>query len=283
MPAPRYAVNCSIMLKDRPVASRLDAVRDAGVEAVEFWWPFATPTPTDAEVDTFVETIRASGLQLIGLNLYAGDMPGGDRGVVSWPDHTEALRANVEIVRHIGESLGCRAFNALYANRRPAPPAAEQHATAIRNLGYVAEQLAAIGGTVLVEPVSGAEQYPLTSARDVVGVLDRVADETGATNLGLLLDVYHLAVNGDDVPGAIQQYRPRIAHVQVADMPGRGAPGTGDLPLRDWLADLLTGGYTGWIALEYVSDDPNPLAWLASTDASGPRTVGQSSNEGTTP
>lgn len=262
MPAPpRYAVNCSILLKGRPIAQRLEAARKAGFEAVEFWWPFTTAAPGDAEVEGFIQDVRESGLQLVGLNLFAGDMAGGDRGVVSWPGREAELRDSVAIAAHVGEAVDCRAFNALYGNRRPGVPADEQDAVAQQNLALAATELARIGGVVLLEPVSGSEHYPLRTAEDVVAVIDRVKAETGA-DIGLLLDMYHLSVNGDDVPAAITRHRSRIAHVQVADAPGRGAPGTGELPLRRWIDDLLTGGYGGWIALEYASESADPFAWL---------------------
>ncbi len=269
MGTPRYAVNCSIMMKDRPPEERLAAVREAGFEAVEFWWPFAEPVPAEAEVESFVDTVRASGLRLVGLNLFAGDMPGGDRGVVSWPDRAEELRANAAVVRRIAEALGCRSFNALYGNRRADVSDAEQDAAAVRALGEVAGTLAEIGGTVLIEPVSGASSYPLLTADDAVAVIERVERETGADNLGLLFDVYHLAVNGDDVPAALARHRGRVGHVQVADAPGRGAPGTGGLPLRDWVGDLAGGGYDGWTALEHAGEGPDPFGWTRSSDLPG--------------
>ncbi|MFL1378752.1 MULTISPECIES: hydroxypyruvate isomerase family protein [unclassified Nocardiopsis] len=269
MDTPRYAVNCSIMMKDRPLEGRLSAVREAGFEAVELWWPFPTATPADAEVEAFVDTVRDSGLRLVGLNLYAGDMPAGDRGIISWPGREDEVRANVRIVRRIAEALDCRAFNALYGNRLPGATAAEQDDLAVRNLGHVAAELGAIGGTVLVEPVSGTEAYPLKTADDAVAVIDRVERGTGAENLGLLLDVYHLAANGDDVAAAIDRHRSRVRHVQAADAPGRGAPGTGELPLGAWITDLVGGGHDGWIALEHTGEGADPFAWTRGSTLPG--------------
>lgn len=261
MPEPRFAVNCSILLTALPLRERLDTVRAAGFEAVEFWWPFPTATPSDAEVETFVGAVRASGLRLVGLNLFAGDLPAGERGVVSWPGRENELLASVQVATHIGTELGCRRFNALYGNRLPGRDPAEQDAVAVGTLMAAATGLGVIDATVLVEPVSGIDAYPLRTAAQVVAVIDRVVAETGRTNLGLLLDVYHLSVNGDDVSAAIELYRDRIAHVQLADAPGRGAPGTGSLPLSDWIDELTAGGYDGWIALEHVSADADPFAW----------------------
>jgi hydroxypyruvate isomerase len=260
---PRYTVNCSILLTALPLLERPAAARAAGFDAVEYWWPFPTSTPSADEIDAFVSALSAAGVQLTGLNFNAGDMPAGDRGLVSWPERSDDFTANLDVVTRIGEATGCRAFNALYGNRIDGVAQSEQDDLGAANLAAAATAVGRIGGTVLVEPVSGAPRYPLLTAADAVGVIDRVAGEHGATNLGLLLDVYHLAVNGDDVPAAIAAHRDRIAHVQIADAPGRDQPGTGELPIADWTADLLAGGYDGWLGLEYKSTATDPFAWLA--------------------
>ena len=81
----RYAVNCSILLTEVPLLERPAAARGAGFDAVEYWWPFGAAVPTDTEVDACVHAIEDAGVQLVGLNFAAGDLPGGDRGLVSWP------------------------------------------------------------------------------------------------------------------------------------------------------------------------------------------------------
>jgi hydroxypyruvate isomerase len=97
----------------------------------------------------------------------------------------------------------------------------------------------------------------------VVAVLDRVV-ATGHTNVGFLCDLFHLANNGDDVAAAIASYADRVTHVQIADWPGRGEPGSGELALDRHLGDLQTRGYTGWVGLEYTptTTTEESLAWL---------------------
>lgn len=260
----RYAVNLSLLFRELPLLERPGAARDAGFDAAEFWWPFADAVPTDGEVDAFVRVFTDSGLRLIGLNFFAGDMPGGDRGVVSLPACTAQFRDNVDVVVGIGEQLGCRAFNALYGNRLGGDQDAAQDAVAVENLAMAAAAVARIGGTVLIEPVSGAPQYPLLTAADAVAVLDRVGAETGATNLGLLADLYHLTVNGDDLDRVLDVHADRIAHVQIADAPGRHEPGTGTLDLDRYLGIMQSRGYPGWVALEYHprGATTDGLGWL---------------------
>jgi len=150
----------------------------------------------------------------------------------------------------LGERLGCRAFNALYGNRVDDSTPEEQDDLAAENLVLAAKSAQRIGAVVLVEPVSGAPRYPLLTAADALKVIDR-ASADGVDNVRLLFDVYHLAVNGDDVEAAVDVSAGRIGHVQIADAPGRNEPGTGTLDIDYYLSRLAAAGYDGWVGLEY--------------------------------
>ena len=166
--SPRYAVNLSMLFTELPLLQRPAAAKAAGFDAVEFWWPFATAVPADTDVDDFVGAIDDAGVQLIGLNFFAGDMPGGDRGLVSWPARSGEFRDNIDVTVGIGERLGCKAFNALYGNRTDDSTPEAQDDVAAENLALAARAAARIDGVVLVEPVSGAPRYPLLTAADVI-------------------------------------------------------------------------------------------------------------------
>lgn len=259
-----YTVNSSILLTDLPLLRRPAAAAAAGFGAVEFWWPFAVAVPTDPEIDAFVTAISDAGVQLSGLNFFAGDMPAGDRGLVSWVGREAEFRDNVEVVAGIGERLGCRGFNALYGLRVDgvAPEAADE--LAVENLRFAADRIARIDGTVFVEPVSGAPAYPVKTAADALAVIERVDTD----NLKLLADFYHLATNGDDVAAVIAQHARSFGHVQIADAPGRGRPGSGTLPLTEWLAAAAAGGYDGYVGLEYADASDDPFGWLPTPERS---------------
>jgi hydroxypyruvate isomerase len=257
-----YTVNCSILLTDVPLLQRPQAARDAGFDAVEFWWPFDTSAPRDSDVDAFVAAIENAGVQLTGLNFAAGDMPAGDRGLLSDPTQVAAFRESVEVAVGIAERLGTKAFNALYGNRIDGTDPKEQDDVAAENLAHAGKAADQIGAVVLIEPVSGAPLYPLKQASDAIAVIDRVQAEHGVDSLRLLADLYHLAVNGDDVGAAIDAYAQRIGHVQIADAPGRGEPGTGTLDIDGYLRRLAGHGYRGYIGLEYKSTRPDTFDWL---------------------
>jgi hydroxypyruvate isomerase len=259
-----YEVNCSILFTELPLLERPAAAKRAGFDAVEFWWPFAVAVPSDREVEGFVRAVEDAGVRLVGLNFFAGDMPGGDRGLVSWPARSAEFRDNLEVTVGIGERLGCRAFNALYGNWVEGANPGAQDELAVENLALAGRAAERIGATVLVEPVSGAPRYPLLTAADAVAVIDRVAGGTGVGNLGLLCDLYHLATNGDDLDQVIDTYGDRVAHVQIADAPGRHEPGTGTLDLDRHLGRLAAAGYDGWVGLEYQPSgaSADSFAWL---------------------
>ena len=247
----RYLANCSMLFTEFPLLERPAAARAAGFDTVEFWWPWPDqPVPADRDVDAFVTAVQDAGVQLAGLNFFAGDLAGPDCGVLSIPSRSQEFRDNIEVPVGIGERLGTRAFNALFGNRVDDASAEEQDALGRENIARAAAAAGRIGASVLVEPVSGPKPYPLRTASDAVAVVDDVR-AAGAPNVGLLLDLFHLANNGDDPEAAIAAYGDRVAHVQVADWPGRGEPGTGRLDLEGLLGQVAATGYEGFVGLEY--------------------------------
>jgi hydroxypyruvate isomerase len=211
-------------------------------------------------------------VQLVGLNFFAGDLAGPDCGVLSIPARAQEFRDNVDVTVGLGEALGVSGFNALYGNRVEDATAEEQDELGREQLALAASAASRIGATVLVESVSGPKPYPLRSAADSAAVVAALRD-AGHPNVGFLCDLFHLANNGDDVAAAIAAYAPLVSHVQVADCPGRGEPGTGDLDLDGLLGDLAAAGYDGWVGLEYkpTTDTAAGLGWLPLSRRSSSR------------
>ena len=258
-----YTVNCSLLFTELPVNERPQAARDAGFHAVEFWWPFESATPAQAEVDAFVGAIEKADVRLTGLNFFAGRLPGPDRGVLSHPDRAAEFRANIDVVVGIAERTGTTGFNALYGLRQEGVNPAEQDRIALENTLAAAEGVAKVGGTVLIEPISGSEDYPFKTAEEGLAFVAK-AKEAGAGNVALLADFFHLAVNGDDVAAVVREHAASFGHIQIADAPGRGEPGTGDLAIDELLSASQAGGYQGLVGLEYKPTVPTTesFGWL---------------------
>lgn len=248
-----WIVNISTLFTERPLIERPAAAAAAGFDTVEVWWPFGdNGRPDAAEVDAFVEAVSAAGVRLYAMNLFAGDMPAGQRGVMSYPERVEEFRDSVAVAAEVAERLGTRFFNLPYGHRRPGLDPAEQDALADESVAYAAQTLAPSGGTVLFEPLSGMPDYPLKTLADGWAVLDRL-NARGVPNVGLLIDQYHSMTNGEDVAALVRENPGRVAHVQVADVPGRGEPGSGEsIPaIHELVRALEETGYAGTLALEY--------------------------------
>ncbi|HTJ72075.1 MAG TPA: TIM barrel protein [Actinospica sp.] len=275
----RYDVNLSILFTELPLLERPAAAAAAGFTAVEFWWPFGTEAqPGGTQVDEFVAALDAAGVRLVGLNLL-DDLSVGARGLVSVPEHAGRFRDAIPVAVEIGRRTGCRNFNALYGNRVEGVDPEFQDELAVTNLDAASKAIAILGGTVLIEALNTIESplYPLTSTRAALDVVERTEELTGATNLALLLDLYHMARMGEDLDVTIGKHAGRLGHVQIADVPDRGAPGTssGDgLDHRALFAALEAADYCveeglGSIGLEYKATNgvsADSFTWLPAED-----------------
>jgi len=260
----RFTANISLLFRELPYLDRPRAARAAGFSAVESWWPFPGPTATTAELDEFLAALSAAEVRLDALNFYAGDMAAGERGVANDPSRQDELSANLEQVVAIAEATGCRKFNLLVGNIDPGLEASTRRATAARSVRAAAERVARFGGTVLVEALSRAANphYPFATGIEVVAFLD--TELSDSPNAKLLFDTFHLGANGVDLVPAATELADWIGHVQLADAPGRGAPGSGTLPIRETLAALDAGGYSGALAAEYEPAErtAEDLGWI---------------------
>jgi hydroxypyruvate isomerase len=258
--------NISLLFAELPLLERIPAAVSAGFSAIEAWWPFASARPEPAELAEFIDAVAAAGTSLTGLNFFAGDMSAGERGLVSRPDRQEEFVSNVECIAEIAKRTGASGFNALYGQRQVGMDPGRQDAIAVDNLIRATRRLEPLGGTVLVEPLSrglnGA--YPIETAAEGVAIVERVRRETGLDNIALLFDTFHLANNGEDLVGVVEEYGDLIGHVQLADTPGRGAPGTGGIDFDAVFDALARIDYTGLVACEYVPGGPTgeSLGWV---------------------
>jgi hydroxypyruvate isomerase len=262
--SPQYTmINPSILIGELPLDEQLRLVAAEGFTEIELWWPFETASPSDAEVAGVLATIERHALALRGLNVYEGGMSLGNRGIACWPDADAQLDAAIEVAKQIGLATGCRLFNVLHGTLDPARDRGPQDDLAAIRTARAADALAEIGGAVSIEQLSHIPNYGLRTAEQCVDALARARAVSGAPNLGLQVDLFHLYNAGDDVRSFFTENWRDILHVQLADFPGRGGPGTGTAPLDEDMAFLRALGYTGRIALEYTADaGADPFGWM---------------------
>lgn len=135
-PDQRFDVNLSILFTELPLLERPRPPPPPGFTAVELWWPWIeTPTPPQTELDALKKALDDAGTQLVGLNFYAGQLPGPDRGALSVPGaESDRFRANIDVAADFAASVGCKALNALYGNRVDGVDPAVQDELALENL-----------------------------------------------------------------------------------------------------------------------------------------------------
>jgi hydroxypyruvate isomerase len=252
----RYDVNLSILFTELPMLERPAAAAAAGFDAVEMWWPFDVPVPADAELDALAGAITEAGVRLVGLNFDGGHLPSGDRGLLSSRATSRRFRDNVDVAVGFADRLGCRVLNALYGNTTDDT----DHELALENLALAAKAAQGIGATVVLEAINSIEnpRYPITSSEAAFRIIDQVP------GTAFLADFYHLARMGEDLPALITDHADRFGHVQIADVPGRGQPGTGELDYPSLLRQLEMSSYQGLVGLEYkpVGPSAESFGWL---------------------
>jgi hydroxypyruvate isomerase len=197
------------------------------------------------------------GFAVALLNCPAGDTAAGERGFVNDESRRgEAEAAFAEAVK-LAVAIGAPNLNLLVGRALPGVPESRQRDAVVAALRSFAPVAGAHGLRILLEPVNAIENPGfLAPTPDAAVELIGAVGPEHAEQLGLLLDIYHVARAGDDPARAIKRHRGWIGHVQVSDHPGRGAPGTGELPIWDLLDALQASRYEGAVGLEHKTPAP---------------------------
>lgn len=259
---PAYAANLSMLFAELPVNERAAAAVRQGFRLVESWWPFATAAATPGEIDSFGDSLDRAGVRLVLLNLTAGGSAAIDRGILTDQTAEADFEANLESVCLLLARTGCRTVHALYGNRIDPTAAAAEDAVALSRIVRVANRIAEFDGVVVIETLNtvSSPNYPLVDIERTASVVTEAARLSEHGNVSLLLDTYHLTVMGTDPALAVRRFGSLIGHVQFADAPGRGKPGTGTINFDEVLGALHDTGFSGYIGLEYDPTYPQSLA-----------------------
>ncbi len=233
-----------MLFTELPRLERPAAAAATGFALVESWWPPAE------DLEGWVHAVRAAGVGVSCLNADCGDVAAGERGFCNLPEHDGRTFAAVGAALKLARQVGCPVVNVL-------PGLLDDPADVSRHLAHAAhvyracgDLAAASGRTIVIEPINALDvpAYLLAHPDEVASFLERVDHP----NVRMLFDAYHCARAGTDPVEAIHRHADVIGHVQFADSPGRGAPGTGTLDVAA-IADALTAvGYDGAIGLEFT-------------------------------
>jgi hydroxypyruvate isomerase len=252
----KLAANLSLLWPQLPFLERFAAAAKAGFRFVEYQFPYAFGTA--AEV---AQAARASGLEVVLHNLPAGDAGKGDRGIACQPARASEFRDGVDKAIEYAKAAGCPRLNALAGIVPAELPREKARETLIENLRYAAGKLRPAGLTLLTEPCNTRTipGFFLNTSKDGIAAIDAA----GADNLQLQYDIFHMQIVEGDLAKGIERLLGRIGHIQIADVPDRHEPGTGEINFAWLLQKIDQLGYQGWIGCEYLpkGDTDQGLAW----------------------
>lgn len=256
-----FAINCSLALNHIDLYERPKMAKELGFRALEYWWPFEEQRPDRGSVARFLSSIQEAEQSVKLFNFPGGGEAVEDRGLLAVTGKEDDFFHSAEVALSIGAALGVQMYNPMTGNVAGEwRTDCQAFETAVQNLVRICPMVAEAGGIVVLEPLSGFPHAALKTYRQTAELVV-AAREAGCGNVGILLDLYHLAINRDTESLSTMDID-LVSHVQIADAPGRGWPGSGDLPLRQWINTLQEAGYRGAYGME-CSGAPMTLAELA--------------------
>ncbi len=253
----RLAANLSMMFNEVPFLDRFAVAAASGFKAVEFLFPYDFPA---AELRT---RLADNGLTQALFNMPPGDWATGERGLASLPGRVQEFRDGVAKALDYAATLDCKLVHAMAG----IPPAGTNPVTAASlyaaNLAWAAELAHSAGVKIVLEPINHRDMpgFHLNTVEQAAAVIEAI----GHDRAGLQFDVYHCQVTEGDITKRFEALLPVIAHVQIADVPARNEPGTGEIGWDFVFRRMADLGYEGWIGCEYrpKGDTVAGLAWRA--------------------
>jgi hydroxypyruvate isomerase len=257
---PRLAANLSMMFNEVPFLDRFAAARKAGFEGVEYLFPY------EFAPSVLRERLDGEGLTQVLFNMPPGDWASGERGMASIPGREAEFRDSVKKALEYAAVLNCRQVHCMAG----IVPQGVSHTTATAvyaaNLARAAEEASTAGVRLVIEPINHRDMpgYFLNTQAQGAAIINAI----GRDRLGLQFDVYHVQITEGDITKRMEQFMPLIAHMQIADVPARNEPGTGEIGWR-YVFERMDGlGYKGWVGCEYrpAGDTVAGLNWRERFD-----------------
>ena len=240
---PKFAANLTMLFNEIPFLDRFEVAAKSGFKAVEFLFPYPFPA-TDIK-----QKLDQHQLTLVLHNLPAGDWEAGERGIACHPDRKDEFRAGVAKAIEYAKALGVHQLNCLAGKCPAGSDIKVVHATFVENLRYAASELKKANLRLLIEPINTFDipGFFLNTTQQAINILS----EADAENLFVQYDIYHAQRMEGELANTIEKNLAKIAHIQLADNPGRNEPGTGEIHYSYLFKLLDRLGYEGWIGCEY--------------------------------
>jgi hydroxypyruvate isomerase len=254
---PKLAANLSMMFNEVAFLDRFDAAAKAGFKGVEFLFPYDFPA---AELK---RRLDANGLTQALFNMPPGDWAAGERGLASLPGRQAEFRDSVKKALDYAEILDCKLIHCMAGIPQAGTSPVTAAALYAANLAWAGEEAQKAGRRLALEPINHRDMpgFHLNTVEQGAAVVDAI----GIERVGLQFDIYHCQITQGDVTKRMEALIARIVHMQIADVPARNEPGTGELGWEFIFRRIDELGYTGWVGCEYrpAGDTVAGLAWRA--------------------
>lgn len=254
---PKFSANLSFLYPELPFLERFAAAARDGFAAVEYVSPY------EVSAEQIATTLAENGLKQALFNLPAGNWSAGERGIACHADRVEEFQNSLATAIRYAQALGCTQLNCLAGIAPAGTSIEERDAVLIANLRYGAERLADAGIKLLLEPINLRDipDFHVSTTHHA----ERLLDAVGWDNLYIQFDVYHVQIMQGDLVPTYARLKDRIAHIQIADNPGRHEPGTGEINYGFVLSELDRLAYDGWVGCEYKpkAGTTQGLGWMA--------------------
>jgi hydroxypyruvate isomerase len=258
---PRFAANLSMLFTEVPFIDRFERAARAGFSEVEFLFPYAH------SIEELKAVLAANKLKVVLHNLPAGDWDAGDRGMACNPQRVAEFRDGVALGVSYASGLGSPNLHCMAGKAPAGVPEALLRETFVANLRYAAGEAKKAGLKLLIEPINHYDipGYFISRSAQALAIMDEVESDGRTDNLYLQYDIYHMQRMEGELAATMKKHLARIAHIQLADNPGRNEPGSGEINYPYLFAHLDHIGYTGAIGCEYkpAGNTEAGLGWLA--------------------
>ena len=252
---PRLAANLSTLFKELPFPERFAAAARAGFEAVEYQYPY------EWQPEDLAARAKEAGVRVVLHNMPRGDAALGEHGTACLPGREQRFREDLERAIGYARAAGCPRLHCMAGVPSAALDRKGVHETYVANLRYAAKRLAKEGMTAMLEPLSAGTVAGcfLTGSAQAA----QVVREVGADNVRVQYDFFHMQMMEGNLAASVERLLPVIGHIQLADVPGRHEPGTGELNFDFLLGHLDRLGYAGYVGCEYnpLGDTVEGLKW----------------------
>jgi hydroxypyruvate isomerase len=236
---PRFSANLSMLFTEVGLVDRFEAARESGFRAVEIQFPY------EHSAETIRRKLIEHNLELVLFNVSADDLLQGGEGLACVPEKQDRFGEALALAVDYAKVLQPAAINVLPGRCFDQTRKADYLTTFKRNLCLAADAFSPLGVKTVFEAINSLDMPGFlidTSAKMLA-----VQDELQRADIYLQYDIYHMLRMGEDPATFIAEHADRIGHIQFADCPGRGQPGTGSADWAALFSAIDQSGYGGWM------------------------------------